>query len=102
MPALVKYLLVEHGPHHGIKGTLGDEVVYVDRHRLPDTMGAILSLLNLPGVPVELGKHHVAGSGEGQTLGRSQKLFTDMQRSVLFVCGERACLRTVPDRLPGC
>lgn len=57
------YLPVEHGPHDGVKGALGDEVVHVDRGRLPDAVGSILSLLDVAGVPVELGKHHVAGSG---------------------------------------
>jgi len=46
--------------------------VHVDRGRLPDAVGAIFSLLDVSGVPVELGKHHMAGSGEGQTLERRQ------------------------------
>lgn len=62
------HLPVEHGPHDGVKGALGDEVVHVDRGRLSDAVGSVLRLLDVAGVPVELGEHHVAGGGEGQTL----------------------------------
>lgn len=65
------YLPVEHGPHDGVKGALGDQVVHVDGGRLPDAVGAILRLLDVTGVPVQFGKHHMAGGGEGQTLERT-------------------------------
>ena len=65
------YLPVEHGPHDGVEGALGDEVVHVDRGRLPDAVRSVLGLLDVSGVPVELGEHHVARSGEGQTLERT-------------------------------
>lgn len=45
--------------------------MHVDGGRLPNAVGTIFSLLDVTGVPVELGKHHVAGSGEGQTLERT-------------------------------
>ena len=62
------YLPVEHGPHDRVEGALGDEVVHVDRGRLPDAVGSVLRLLDVTGVPVELGEHHVAGCGESQAL----------------------------------
>lgn len=55
-----------------VEGALGDEVVHIDRGRLPDAVGSIFSLFDLAGVPVELGEHHVAGGGEGQTLERAR------------------------------
>lgn len=61
-------LSVEHGPHDGVEGALGDEVVHVDRGRLADAVRPVLGLLHVPGVPVELGEHHVAGGRQGQTL----------------------------------
>ncbi len=66
-----QYLPIEHGPHGGVKGALGNKVVHVDRGRLSDAVGSVLGLLDVARVPVELGKHHVAGSGEGQTLERT-------------------------------
>lgn len=66
-----QYLSVDHGPHDGVKSALGDEVVHVDRGRLSYAVGSIFSLLDVAGVPVELGEHHMAGCGEGQTLKRT-------------------------------
>lgn len=63
-----RYLPVEHRPHDCVKGALGDEVVNVDRGRLSDAVSTVFRLLHVSRVPVELGKHHMAGSGEGQTL----------------------------------
>lgn len=68
-----RYLPIEHGPHDAVEGALGDEVVHVDRGRLTDAVGSVFSLLDVAGVPVELGKHHVAGGGEGQSLERARK-----------------------------
>lgn len=65
-----EHLPVEHGPHDGVEGAFGDEVVDVDRGRLADAVGPVLGLLDVARVPVELGEHHVGRSGEGQTLGR--------------------------------
>lgn len=62
------YLPVEHGPHDSVKRVPGKEVVHIDRGGLPNAVGSILSLLHVTGVPVELGKHHMAGSSKGQTL----------------------------------
>lgn len=59
------YLPVEHGPHDGVKGAFGDEVVHVDGARLPDAVSSVFCLLDVSGVPVEFSKHHMAGSSEG-------------------------------------
>lgn len=55
--------------------------MHVDGGRLPNAVGTIFSLLDVTGVPVELGKHHVAGSGEGQTLERTH---TNTHATYLF------------------
>lgn len=62
------YLSVEHGPHDGVEGALGDEVVDVHGAGLSDAVGAVLRLLDVAWVPVELCEHNVAGRCECQAL----------------------------------
>lgn len=64
----VTHLPVQHGPHDHIERSLGDEVVNVYGRGLADAVRSVLCLLHVPGVPVELGKHHVRRRRQGQTL----------------------------------
>lgn len=58
------HLAVEHGPHQGVHGALGDEEVDVDRAALPDAVCSVLCLFDVAWVPVQLSKHNVSGSSE--------------------------------------
>lgn len=77
-------LAVEHCPHDGVEGALGDEVVDVDRGRLADAVCPVLCLLHVPWIPVEFSEHHVACCRQGQTLQVKKETHRHTKHTILL------------------